>query len=193
MLWIGADPGGKENFGIATLSASGEVRSSCVSCADEAVAWISQEPSGVGVDAPLWWSSGLSSERRADQWIRQTYKIPGGTVQSANSLRGAALVQAVMFISRLREKFPDAPVTEAHPKAVAMALGGWDRVVATFPEVAHNNEHQRDAIFAAIAAREGFQGRWKRDLALDRRPSEQDPRRYWLAPINYFWPEERAS
>ncbi|MEI9931715.1 MAG: DUF429 domain-containing protein [Rhizomicrobium sp.] len=193
MLWIGADPGDKDNFGIATLSASGEVHSRCVSCADEAVAWISAEPCGVGVDAPLWWSSGLSSERRADRWIRQTYKISGGTVQNANSLRGAALVQAVMFINRLREKFPNAPVTEAHPKAVALALGGWDSVMATFPEAAHDNEHQRDAIFAAIAAREGFQGRWKRDLALDRLPSEQDPQSYWLAPINYFWPEERAS
>jgi predicted nuclease with RNAse H fold len=93
-----------------------------------------------------------------------------------------------MFINRLRERFPDAPVTETHPKAVAIALGGWDRVKASFPEVVLDNEHQRDASLAAIAAREGFLGRWRKDLAFDRHASEQDPQRYWLGPINYFWP-----
>lgn len=192
-VWVGADPGGKKAFGLAMLTASGEAKTFCVSCADEAINEIISWPVqllGVGVDAPLWWSSGLSSGRVADKWIRDTYKMHPGTVQAPNSLRGAALVQGVMFVSRLREKFPEVPVTEAHPKAVARALGGWDDLAITkLGLVKGNNEHERDAMLAAIAAREGFEGRWTKDLSLIRGASEQDPKSYWLSPVSYFWPE----
>lgn len=187
--WVGVDPGGKNAFGLASLAPDGQVRTHLVSCADEAMAWIAAEPLGVGVDAPLWWSSGMSSDRAADRWIRRTYRIPSGTVQTANSLKGAALVQAQMFIHRLRERFPAVRVTEAHPKAVAIALGGWSSVdVVQLLNGGMPNEHERDALMAAIAAREGFCGRWPRDLAIDRLPSEQDPTSYWLGPVHYFWP-----
>lgn len=189
-VWVGADPGGANAFGLAMLSPSGEVTTHCVSYADEAVKLITARPLGVGVDAPLWWSSGRSAEREADRWIRRTHGIRSGTVQTANSLRGAALVQGVMFVSRLRERFPGVPVTEAHPKAVAIALGGWDgAAIDELGSVVAASEHERDAIVAATAAREGFEGRWKRDLSLKRHPSEQDPKTYWLAPVSYFWPE----
>lgn len=194
--WIGADPGGKNAFGVASLAPDGQVRTMLVSCADEAVASIGAQPLGVGVDAPLWWSSGMSSDRKADRWIRKTYHIPSGTVQTANSLRGAALVQGQMFVQRLRERFPTVQVTEAHPKAVAMALGGWSsEAVARLACNAAPDEHQRDAVMAAIAAREGFEGRWPLDLSHARLASEQDPATYWLGPVHYFWPagDERAT
>jgi predicted nuclease with RNAse H fold len=188
--WIGVDPGGSNAFGIVGLSQQGEVIfSNCVSYADEAVDLITVRPLGVGVDAPLWWSSGRSGEREADRWIRRTYRIAAGTVQTANSLRGAALVQGAMFVQRLREKFPGVPITEAHPKAVAIALGGWkSAAVMALGNGANAIEHERDAFLAAVAAREGFQGRWINDLARTRDASEQDPSTYWLAPIYYFWP-----
>jgi predicted nuclease with RNAse H fold len=188
--WIGVDPGGANAFGIAGVSQLGDVIfSSCVSCADEALELIDAAPLGVGVDAPLWWSSGRSGEREADRWIRRTYRIASGTVQTANSLRGAALVQGVMFVQRLRERFPGVPVTEAHPKAVAIALGGWNSAaVAALGTNLSAVEHQRDATLAAFAAREGFQGRWSNDLSQTRADSEQDPSTYWLAPVHYFWP-----
>src|SRR5260370_207276 len=103
-VWVGADPGGAKAFGLAMLSTSGDVRTFCGSWGDEAVGKITSRPLGVGVDAPLWWSSGRSAEREADRWIRRKHGISSGTVQTANSLRGAALVQGVMFVSRLREK-----------------------------------------------------------------------------------------
>jgi hypothetical protein len=43
---------------------------------------------------------------------------------------------------------------------------------------------------AAIAAREGFKGRWPIDLSVNRHPSEPDPDSHWLRPIHYFWPEQ---
>lgn len=189
--WVGVDPGGKSAFGLAILPTSGAPSSTyCVSCADEALELIKSAPLGVAVDSPLWWSSGRSSDRKADQWIRRKYPIPSGTVQTANSLRGAALVQGVMFVSRLRDKFPGVRVTEVHPKAVAVALNGWgSTAMKDLGCVTAASEHERDAILAAIAAREGFEGRWKRDLSLDRHASEQNPESYWLGPVNYFWPE----
>ena len=49
--------------------------------------------------------------------------------------------------------------------------------------------HERDAVIAAVAAREGFEKRWCNDLSLNRCTTEQDPSHYWLAPVQYFWPE----
>jgi predicted nuclease with RNAse H fold len=195
-VWVGADPGGKGNFGLAILSAVGVSRSWCLGCADEALATLEEagvEAIGVGIDAPMWWSSGPSSDRVADQWLRKTYKLSGGQVQAANSLRGAALVQGALFLEGVRRRFRDVPATEAHPKALLAALGNptWSDFCQRFelctPECP--TEHQRDAMIAAVAAREGFENRWMRDLSAMRSKSEQDPSSYWLAPVRYFWPE----
>ncbi len=189
-FWVGVDPGGAKAFGVALIFPSGEIRTNCVSYADEAVELIASCPDGVGVDAPLWWSSGQSADRYADQWIRKTHGIPSGTVQAANSLRGAAIVQGAMFVARLREKFPSVRVTETHPKAIAKALGGWEgEYLSKLLGNSHRTDHERDALFAAISAREGFEGRWPIDLSIKRLKSEQDPKTYWLGPVSYFWPE----
>jgi predicted nuclease with RNAse H fold len=190
-MWLGVDPGGSAAFGIALLDAAGIVRTKCVSCAEEALDWVSERPAGVGVDAPMWWSAGRSSDRLADQWIRRTYRIKSGTVQAANSLRGAALVQGALFVDGLRRRYQDIPVTEAHPKALLKVVGGWECFCRRYlVGVNFDNEHTRDAMIAAVAAREGFSGRWRRDLAQNRHPSEQDPATFWLAPINYYWPDD---
>lgn len=97
-----------------------------------------------------------------------------------------------MFAQRLRERFPDVPITEAHPGALqrAMGLREWPRFCERFRIEGNSaSAHERDAVIAAISAREGFEGRWPRDLSKDRLPSEQDPMAYWLAPMHYFWPE----
>lgn len=196
-IWIGADPGGQNNFGLAILESNGSACTFCVNCADEAIdvvkTHVKVQPDGVGVDAPLWWSSGRSSDRQADQWIRSKYGLTGGNVQTANSLRGAALVQGMMFIHRVRQLYPHIGVTETHPKAVLVALktDRWDAFSIRFSVyVSIRSEHERDAIISAVAAREGFEGRWKSDLSINRGVSEQDPSDYWLAPIHYFWPDK---
>ena len=198
-VWIGADPGGDGNFGLAILKSDDSAYTRCVDCADEAVQVVIQHaqsiPAGVGVDAPLWWSSGRSSGRQADQWLRTKYSFPGGQVQAANSLRGAALVQGAMFVHRMREHFPGVGVTETHPKAVWKALqmksgGAFIKHFSVKAEIRGKQEHEIDAIISAVAAREGFEGRWLNDLGRTRYPSEQDPLSFWLAPIHYFWPEK---
>ena len=190
-IWIGVDPGGRSSFGLAMLRGDATVRTTSISCALEALEWIEDVPDGAGIDAPMWWSSGLSGDRQADRWIRRTYGIRAGTVQATNSLQGACLVQGVLFAEGLRRRYPHIHITEAHPKAVLRALGiSHDQFFSQYgvdPDT--TDEHERDAVIAAVAAREGFSERWPRDLALERLESEQDPSGYWLAPMHYFWPE----
>ena len=194
-VWIGADPGGKGKFGVALLEGQ-VVTKAAVDCADDAVAFIrghlDGRPAGVGVDAPLWFASGPSGDRHADQWLRKRYGFTWGQVQAANSLRGAALSQGAMFVQRVREVYAEVPVTETHPKALLKALtgGDWSAFARRFQvDVALTGEDERDAIVSAVAARESFEERWTHDLSATRLPSEQDPKAYWLAPVQYCWPE----
>src|SRR6266446_4384905 len=114
MIWFGADPGGKNNFGVAVLLDDGTYKTECVSFVEQAIDWIREHDhiDGVGIDAPLWWSSGPSGDRKADNELRKY-----GPVQAPNSLRGAVLVQGVMLATRLRQLYPQISITEAHPKA----------------------------------------------------------------------------
>jgi len=97
-----------------------------------------------------------------------------------------------MFVHRMRTLYPAVPVTESHPKALlkVLAKGSWSEFANRFAlQHAAPNDHERDALVAAVSAREGFQGRWKHDLSIERLPSELDPHGYWLAPVHYYWPE----
>jgi predicted nuclease with RNAse H fold len=196
MTWFGADPGGKGTFGIAKLEADGSFETWCRSSVDEALQLI-DGAEAVGIDCPMWWTSGEGGGRRVDAWLRSTYKIPSGTVQSVNSLRGAAVVQGIMLAMRLRKSTPNLPITEAHPKALLKALQltrvPWTKIAETFdlneelPQPP--NEHCRDALLSAIAAREGARGKW-RDLSVEvnRDPGELDPKQLWFGPVSYWWP-----
>ena len=197
--WVGVDPGGRNNFGVAVLDPDGSVYTCRVSCVDEAIDAVWRQvkdsrPAGVGVDAPLWWSSGISGRRRVDQWLRDTYHLSGGQVQSVNSLRGAALTQGMMFVQRVRESYGDVCVTETHPKALLVALDSNEedfyRRCSVRLAAVKVSEHERDAVISAVAAREGSKERWTNDLGRRRYPCEQDPSQYWLAPVHYSWPED---
>jgi predicted nuclease with RNAse H fold len=197
-VWIGADPGGENNFGLAILKTDGSAHVCCVDYVDMAIEVVREHvqgiPGGVGVDSPLWWTSGRAGLRVADQHIRDKYGLPSRNVQATNSMWGSVLVQGMMFVARIRELFPDVRVTETHPKAVlkALDLDEWKRLFDKLPTDVTLDmlpEHKRDAVISAIAAREGFENRWPMDLAVNRGPSEQDPLHHWLAPIHYYWPD----
>jgi len=193
MVWFGADPGGKKNFGAAILRDDGSYSTKCVDCADDALACISDRPEGIGIDCPLWWSSGRSGDRLADSWLRLK-GVPSGTVQTANSLRGGAIIQGAMFAYRVRERYSGVPITEAHPKALLRLMGlrasPWAVIAAKFDLVGTKppSDHECDAVLAAVAARNGITGLWSRDLSVHRHPSELDPKQMWFSSVNYFWP-----
>jgi len=184
-------------FGVAILKADGTCHTAAVDHADAAIEvvrnHVQEIPAGLGIDAPLWWSSGSGGLRKADQWIRDRYGLHHRHVQAINSLWGSVLAQGMMFVARLRELFPTVSVTETHPKAVLVALGRdpWTSHLNAIPTrltLDSKPDHERDALISAIAAREGIEGRWTRDLIDHRYPSEQDPSTHWLAPVHYFWP-----
>ena len=186
---------------MAALFPDGAVVSSeRYSCAREAVEWVRElnhiTPAWEWVvDAPLWWSSGLSGWRHADRWLICQYPKAKKTVMPINSIRGALLVQGFLFAAELRRRFPNLPVTEAHPKLLLHALGEeFEAVAQDFrlkvdPQIMReDNDDRRDAVIAALAAREGFGGRWERDLAcLPPILGEQDPPDRSLAPVHYWW------
>lgn len=114
-MWYGADPGGRNKdrspkFGLARLDSDGRFETWLRASVDEVVDLV-REPLGLGIDAPLWWSSGEGGGRYADSWLRKTYGIHPGTVQSVNSLRGAVLVQGIMLAYRVRNRAPGAMIT----------------------------------------------------------------------------------
>lgn len=208
MVWFGADPGGANAFGVAVLRSDGSFECKIVSCADDAVKWLYERAEtilGAGIDAPLWWSSGKNGERNADLFVRGRLhevgaKEVGGTVQSANSLRGAVLIQGVLLATALRQRWRELPITESHPKALLKAIWPhaqkgappWDKIAKRFElkgaPLESGHEHERDALLAAVAAREGYRRKWTVDLARERSPFEQDPASLPWGPVSYWWP-----
>ena len=182
--WFGADPGGVEKFGVALLRDTAGSTPHAFRARTKRCDWlvdVRADIAAAAIDAPLWWSSGKSGDRKADGYLRKTYKNPSGTVQATNSLRGAALIEGVMLAWRLREHLPELPITEAHPKALLKALisRGVGRDVAErfgLRSIEPGADHERDAIIAAVAAREGSVGDWDRDLTLDRAECRARPR-----------------
>lgn len=104
------------------------------------------------------------------------------------------MVQGLMPAMMLRKAHPNVPITESHPKALLLALRlkDWKAISESFvldgPEPP--TKHERDALIAAVAVREGSLGRWKLDLALHLGPSEMDPKAVWLGKVHYWWPAE---
>jgi hypothetical protein len=77
------------------------------------------------------------AERQVDVVLRRKYRHRiGHSVQSINSLRGAALVQGVMLAALVRQRYPKRPITETHPKALPKAkhleAQGWPHIASDF-------------------------------------------------------------
>jgi len=197
-IWVGVDPGGADNYGVAIIQGR-RCQTRRLNSTQEAIEWVSEVmrddvPAGVGVDSPLWWSAGPASLRKADERIRcKTTGVTHSTAQAINSLRGSVLAQGMMFVDLIRRRCPNVPVTESHPKAVlkAMTRESWEGLFASIETSIHLDsepDHERDAIIAALCAREGFEKRWTCDLSQVRDSNEQDPSQHWLGPVHYFWP-----
>ena len=214
-MWIaGFDPGGIASFGWC-LAESGprqhlQIRDSGV--ADHASLAVKRVldalPTGAtlvatGIDSPLYWS--LGGDRSSDLAVRRRIRdlgapVPGGTVQSPNSLRGACLVQGPLAALALRRAIPEIRITESHPKALLWLLALATRecaessiCIADLGEYisdgsASASDHERDAALGALAALAMIQG-WDgwHDLAA----GEGDPF-FPVGPVEYWMPLDRG-
>lgn len=112
-----------------------------------------------------------------------------------NSIFGGVLIQGFLFASELRERFPGVLVTEAHPKLLLHARGkdfcglAQEFNLEMVTEIGQEqNDDRRDAVLAALAAREGLLGNWKNDLG-NQAPlfGEQAAPERALKPVYYWW------
>lgn len=203
-FWIGLDPGGQQAFGVAQLSECGNFDTAVVDSLDQAISRVKEwaktsPPSGIGIDAPLWWSSAEGGSRAVDDYLRQRYGLSSGTVQSPNSLRGAVAILGPLAAKILRAEYSVSKISETHPKALLRAyqlkrltLEG-SRAVTRFGDlhearsIVFKTDHERDALLGAFAAREGYSSVWKADLSKLKRYESEHP--LWVEDVNYWWPE----
>ncbi|MBV5342992.1 hypothetical protein JZU68_05085 [bacterium] len=177
MLCIG-NPG-------ATITLKTGVSSNAYSAINEASRSGGKAPTGVGIDAPLFWVT--EGDRKADARIRKLVCAAGGhsgTVGHVNSLRGACLVQGILAAHQVSNLWPSAIVTEAllrvHPAA-------GEFLAAHLPNAP--SEHERDAALAAFsawAAAASFSG-WQ-DLMLE----ESAPFFPSGHTVSYWFPCQRS-
>jgi hypothetical protein len=207
-MWYGFDPGSQ--FGVARIDEFGRYQSATMTSTQDALEYVQPDCAGLGIDSVLWWSRSKGGGRRADMAVRADCCSGGGhsgTVSPINSLMGAMFVPAYLLIRDLRERFPEIRITEAHPKALLHALrlpvsrprhdeahfrAGWTTIADLFglTGAQPRNEHERDAIVAALSAREGYSGRWPTDFARLRASGELALDDLFRGPVNYFWPLE---
>ena len=158
-IFLGFDPGGAMSFGWCALVTSDSAQSPrletgiCSTANDAflaASASIQDKPSAIGVNAPMYWSTGM--ERMADQILRGRVLSLGGksgTISPVNSLNGACLAQGVMVATLCREHWPAVPVIESHPEALLLTC---PEAKLFLSERDFNNGHERNAALAAYTA-----------------------------------------
>jgi hypothetical protein len=194
--YIGIDPGGDRALGWCVLTSHGPepttLESGCCTGVAQALtniaACIREVPRAAGIDAPLYWAR--QGDRVADAAIRRMVRIHGGpssTVNHVNSLRGACLVQGVLSVVALRERWPSIAITESHPKALLRVSKSAQAfaVMYDFP-----NQHARDAALGALAAL-AFDEQWPGWL--DWFAREPTPYLPAAGPLAYWFPSDEAT
>ena len=194
MLVAGFDPGGVAAFGWAVLSGSfdapqfvaGGVCTGARAAVEAAAKHLHTDPLAVGIDAPLFWSP--LGDRRADRFVRKLVCKAGGrggTVSHVNSLQGACLIEGAIAARLVRDRWPVAQITEAHPKAL-LAVCAEVHAFASLPNVQGEGHHLRDAALGALSALAMLERRitWH-DLAANE-PTALHP---LGVPVEYWFPQ----
>jgi len=212
--YLGYDPGGNEKHGCAALHVT-PGKTTCeatsVGTADEAVKWFKKHEGvdGLGVDTATAWSGGHAGDRPADLWLRDQYRPVHKSVGAPNSLAGSFAINGIYVIARLRESWPDLWVTEALPKVLLYALSRevykdvgaadheeWLRRWCGLEDPPRlskkkGDDHDRDALLAALAAWRWRTDEWTLDLHEDKEVLDQFPVPKPLHPAGttvYAWP-----
>lgn len=204
---VGYDPGGNGSQGVAKLSISASQCTAIEVCtldtAEDVISWIDEVDDliGIGVDTLACWSTGSSGWRAADIWLRKRYKEIHQSVVSPNGLYGSMGLNGMAVLVSIREKRPDLPISETHPKVLYWALqhkkydytnGAREMDLDLSDRLGINvrtaNDHEWDAAVSALAALRGMQRQWTHDLF--RLPTDQTARLVLpCGQVQYWWPE----
>jgi hypothetical protein len=208
-LVFGFDPGGIDRFGCAAWwPESGELKCASLSYVDEVLHWARQVADGVtpcaaGLDTLLFWQTGPSGWRGADEWLRARYRAVQASVMHPNGLQGSMSIQGPCLAFGLRDLWPNLPLNETHPKVLWASLYSWEypRIwpEATGPALwceavgmpvdALGDEHQLDAALSAWAAWQGVSGAWAHNLFDEVARRQTRPNRTFVDGVTYYWPE----
>lgn len=191
---VGLDPGGENAFGWAVLECDAGAYRLAATGTETGVPAVfraiqqvlCEAPVAAGIDAPLFWVP--AGDRRADQTVRRMVCSAGGssgTVSHVNSLRGACLVQGILAAIQAHKLWPNAQLTESHPKALLLVSAAAREFAAGLGSFG-TNEHKRDAALAAYSANALVANtkRW-RDLV----KLEDSPFFPAGVPVAYWFPE----
>jgi hypothetical protein len=201
--FLGFDPGGSHNFGVAILDGI-TATATTVSSIAAAISWATLEcgsktPIAAGIDTMLHWCDGPGRWRPADIRLRAAYPAARSSIISPNGLYGSMGTGGMGLALRLRERWPDIALNETHPKVLAfgirherhkdsdpMAAIAWYAEYSGLDLSKLSNHHELDAMLSAWATREGVAHGWG-DLVTD------DPTLILPAGrVTYLWPDFHA-
>lgn len=113
------------------------------------------------------------------------------TVISVNSLRGACLVQGVLAAKEVKQRWAQAKVTEAHPKALFEISREARKWIKDLKLESEPSEHIRDAALAAFAA----YAYWEKMAGWINLVSQEGGEPFFPSGYTaaYYFPEERNS
>lgn len=211
MIFIGYDPGGNENHGVAALVIEDghPIRAdrALVESVEEAVRWflgLPARPTAIGVDTLTCWSTGPSGWRPADRWLREQYKEVQSSVASSNSLYGSMSINGMAALIALKDELPGLLITETHPKVLHWHMTrrpyDWEAGRAAMLDLLATqlgfsftceSDHEWDAVLSALVAFRGATGEWHHDL---HNPHEFPafPNERLVKPCGetkYYWPD----
>ena len=197
-LFLGYDPGGKDDHGVAAvrIDANGTIESTpeteVRSDAEAVCCWVHErheEAVALGIDTLLAWSR--KGKRACDDALRQRYKEyrKEVSVVQQNSLRSSMTINGVLVAQFGRDR--GLPLFESHPKLVFHA---WLKKCAADTDFAHwygklsakPDDHEADALVAALCASQWFFQHWQVDLYTT---IEDKQLIFPAGPAIYPWPE----
>lgn len=216
MIFLGYDPGGANNHGVAAITTNEggvpqNVAVNCVATAEAAFTWLlahaaGTPPDGLGIDTLTKLCTGTGGWRPADDLLRQAYPQVQNSVASPNFLFGAMGLNGLTVGRTAREQWPALVISETHPKVLyhALSTGIYSGVPLAQrtqtllawlgpqpPQLVGqiNSDDKWDALISAFAVMKGVLGTWAPDLHL----TPVTPLRHGryvapCGPTNYYWP-----
>ena len=203
-LFLGFDPGGNGNYGVALL-AGPRASTATVQNIEEAINWTTEAcgnsiPIAAGIDTLLHWATGNGGLRSADYLLKKTYPTVSKSIIAPNSLYGAMTLGGMGLSIQLRRKWPRVQLNETHPKVIFHALANrpyprngiveaveWVRQQANCVfDAPVKNDHELDAILSAWTTRRAISENWQ---DLSKLPSKHGNHIFPVDNVSYFWPK----